>query len=210
MSREPSTSYRPEQTRRELLEAAFEEIWKSGFRAASLEAILAQAGVTKGALYHHFKNKRQMGYAVVDEVLRERVKEQWIDPLLGAEDPILALQQLPRLHGSAPPEKSLTQGCPVNNLAQEMSGIDEGFRERIQAVLMEWRDGIASALRNGQARGQVRENIRPEHAAMFILSVFEGAAGLAKSAQDEAVCQPCFEGLHYYLEALRPRRGFRS
>jgi AcrR family transcriptional regulator len=208
MQTAPKT-YHPEQTRQELLEAAFDEIWKSGFRAASLEAILAQAGVTKGALYHHFKNKQQLGYAVVDEVLRERVTAQWIEPLLAAGDPIDALQQLPRGSGSESAEKSRLHGCPVNNLAQEMSGVDEGFRERIQAVLMEWRDGIATALRQGQVRGQVRENIQPEHAAMFILSVLEGAAGLAKSAQDPAVSEPCFEGLHYYLEALRPRRGFR-
>ena len=203
-------SYRPEKTRRALLESAYEEIWRSGFRAASLERILTHAGVTKGALYHHFRNKLELGYAVVDEVLRERMRRRWIAPLAAADDPIETLQQLLDADDMSNQQKVLRQGCPLNNLAQEMSGIDEQFRLRVNVVLREWGDAIASALRRGQQRGLVRENIRPENAALFILAVIEGVAGLAKCEQDHAICAPCFEGLHHYLEALRPRRGFRG
>ena len=67
---EVSTTYRPEATRRDLLEAAHEEFWRVGFRSASVDQILTQTGVTKAALYHHFRNKLELGYAVVDEILR--------------------------------------------------------------------------------------------------------------------------------------------
>ena len=56
----------PERTRVRLLQAAFEEMYRSGYRSADLDAILAAAGVTKGALYYHFDNKESLGYAVVD------------------------------------------------------------------------------------------------------------------------------------------------
>jgi TetR/AcrR family transcriptional regulator, transcriptional repressor for nem operon len=49
----------------------------SGFRSADVNAILAAAGVTKGALYHHFENKEALGYAVVDEVIASRTREKW-------------------------------------------------------------------------------------------------------------------------------------
>ena len=61
--------YAPEKTRQDLLEAAFEEVWQNGFRAASLDAILVRVGVTKGALYHHFHNKLELGYGVVEVCL---------------------------------------------------------------------------------------------------------------------------------------------
>ena len=38
-----------------------------GFQAASLSRILAQTGVTKGALYYHFSGKQMLGYAVLDD-----------------------------------------------------------------------------------------------------------------------------------------------
>ena len=59
----------PERTRERLLQAAFREMHRSGFRNADLDAILARAGVTEGGLYYHFDNKEALGYAVVDTIM---------------------------------------------------------------------------------------------------------------------------------------------
>src|ERR1700734_1399035 len=77
----------PERTRERLLHAASREIYRSGFQSASLDTILAAARVTKGALYHHFKNKEALGYAVVEEVILPNVRGQWVRPLRGVRDP---------------------------------------------------------------------------------------------------------------------------
>jgi AcrR family transcriptional regulator len=55
--RSQATSRNSERTRGLLLQAAFQEMHRSGFRSADLDTILAKAGVTKGALYYHFDNK---------------------------------------------------------------------------------------------------------------------------------------------------------
>ena len=67
----------PDVTRNKLLQAAFEEIYRRGFQAASLDTILIKAGVTKGALYHHFPDKAALGYAVVDEVVKGLLLKRW-------------------------------------------------------------------------------------------------------------------------------------
>ena len=61
----------PERTRERLLQAAFREVYSSGFQSAGLDTILASAGVTKGALYYHFKSKEALGYAIVEEAPRQ-------------------------------------------------------------------------------------------------------------------------------------------
>src|SRR6202021_3486717 len=81
----------PQRTRERLLQAAAREIYKSGFQSASLDTILASARVTKGALYHHFKNKEALGYAVVEEIISPHVHSQWVRPLQSVKDPIGAL-----------------------------------------------------------------------------------------------------------------------
>ena len=78
--RRRTTSRDPERTRELLLQAAFQEIYRSGYRSADLEAILAAAGVTKGALYYHFTNKEALGYAVVDEVIASNLHQKWVQP----------------------------------------------------------------------------------------------------------------------------------
>src|ERR1700731_417328 len=80
-----------ERTRERLLQAASREIYRSGFQSASLDKILALAGVTKGALYYHFKSKEALGYAVVEEVIAPDVHGKWVRPLQSVRDPIDAL-----------------------------------------------------------------------------------------------------------------------
>jgi AcrR family transcriptional regulator len=74
-----------------LLQAAFEEMHCYGFQAASVSAILARTGVTKGALYYHFPTETQLGYAVVEEVIRGRILQRWGLALEETEDPITHL-----------------------------------------------------------------------------------------------------------------------
>ena len=71
----------PQRTRERLLQAAFKEVYNSGFQGTDLDTILDSAGVTKGALYHHFENKESLGYAIVDEVITGITLEKWVRPL---------------------------------------------------------------------------------------------------------------------------------
>jgi len=194
----------PDQTRQKLLERAFEEIHRNGFRAASLDSILADAGVTKGALYHHFANKLELGYAVVDEVVRPWMQETW-RPITEAANPIDAAIGVIRQRLRERTQMALTIGCPFNNLTQEMSGVDEGFRERLSAILHEWRDATAAAMRRGQANGTVCADVDPVAAATFVISSVEGCVGMAKASQSKAFLEAGFHGLIEYLEHLRPR-----
>jgi TetR/AcrR family transcriptional repressor of nem operon len=77
-----------------LLRAAFQEIHRSGFRNADLDAILARAGVTRGALYYHFDSKEALGHAVVDEVIASNLHQKWVQPLQNAQDPIGVLVRI--------------------------------------------------------------------------------------------------------------------
>jgi len=177
-------------------------MYKSGFQAASLDNILSNASVTKGALYHHFGNKQELGYAVVDELIREHMLDRWVRSLEKAENPIDGLLGVLRSKGPFP-FFDQRLGCPLNNLAQEMSPLDEGFRIRLESVFREWREGIARALRRGQERGQVRSEVDPFEAADFFIAALEGSLSLAKNAQDTSVFDNCKAGLASYLKGLR-------
>lgn len=194
----------PDLTRSKLLEAGFEEVYEHGFRSASIDAILARAGVTKGALYHHFPNKRALGYALVDEVIGDFMVERLLAPLRGTDDPISALQthglEMVRRNG----EQACKLGCPLNNLAQEMSAEDEGFRERVEAIYRRLREGVAEALRRGQEAGTVRASVDPDRLAAYYLASSAGIMGAAKNARDPEVMRQLVETANDLLETLRP------
>jgi len=192
------------ETRNKILMAAFEEIYESGFQSASLNDILKKTGTTKGALYHHFKNKIEMGYAIVDEVIYETIRSNWIKPLDETDDPISTLQNILRHSGNLMTEKDIRLGCPLNNLAQEMSPIDEGFRERISNVYMHWRNAIEKACDRGKKAGKLDKNVDSKQLSLVFVATLEGCMGYAKSDQKLETLMSCGQGLIERLESLRP------
>jgi TetR/AcrR family transcriptional regulator, transcriptional repressor for nem operon len=191
----------PERTRERLLQAASREVYIWGFQSASLDTILASTGVTKGALYYHFKSKEALGYAIVEEILAPDLRAKWLRPLHSGKDPVDTLIAIVQDQSVRPAE--VRGGCPLNNLAQEMSPLDEGFRKRMARLFHEWQEGIAAALREGQTCGRVRHNVEPAEAAGFLIAVNEGYVSLAKNAQDAKVLKAGIRNIVGWLQSLR-------
>ena len=197
----------PDATRDKLLSAAFEEIYRRGFQAASLDTILARAGVTKGALYHHFPDKAALGYAVVDEVVKGLLLKRWgvLAPVTG--DPVSALQQVLRARAAGLTTREVELGCPLNNLAQEMSPLDQRFRKAVSATFDIWTQSVAKALKRGQTEGTVRRDLDVRKVAGFVVASIEGSFGLAKGAQSAALLRSNLEVLGSFLESLRATKN---
>jgi AcrR family transcriptional regulator len=194
----------PDITREKLLTAAFDEIYRRGFQAASLDSILTRAGVTKGALYHHFPDKRRLGFAVVDNVVRDLLLERWLGVLEQQPgDPLTAIQGMLKERTVRLTDHEVVLGCPLNNLAQEMSPLDERFRRRVSATYDRWIDGFSKVLKKGQSEGAIRRDLKPRDVAAFLVGAIEGSFGLAKSAQSEAMLRSNLEVLSRLLEGLR-------
>jgi TetR/AcrR family transcriptional repressor of nem operon len=193
----------PVRSRRILLESALREIHHKGYKAASVNDILAQTGLTRGALYHHFPNKRALGFAAL-EGIEEGIRTTWIERLQECEDPIDALQDMIRSDCGHLTDEDIALGCPLNNLAQEMSALDDGFRQRVVRIYNTWRQAIADSLRQGQQNGTVNRAIDPVSTATFLVASLSGGRGLAKTAQSAEMLAVCTDNLARYIETLRP------
>ncbi len=198
---EPRT---PATSREKLIDAAFSEIFRNGFQPTALEAILSRAGVTKGAIYHHFRHKNELGYCVFDEVVAPWVRERWIDPFRSTKEPLRELtarmRDLTKLS-----HRHLALGCPLNNLIQEVGGVDSEFAARMNTLLDDWRFVLASALRRGQRNGYVKEGLNTANAAAFIVAAIEGVVGVAKPARDDKALKQTVAGFVSYLDTLAPQ-----
>jgi TetR/AcrR family transcriptional regulator, transcriptional repressor for nem operon len=193
----------PERTRRRLLQAAFREVYRYGFQSAGIDTILAATNVTKGALYYHFESKEALGYAIIEEVVANFPRDRWLLPLERSKDkdPIDVLIGIVRAIPARP--KDLKGGCPLVNLAQEMSQLDEQFRKRLERIFHAWQEGIAMALRRGQQQGTVRHDLVPEETASFLIAMVDGYEVMAKNAQDAKVWNMGIRNIVGWLNSLR-------
>lgn len=196
----------PEETRQRILCAALELFHSCSFKGTSVNQIVEAAGITKGALFHHFKGKNELGYAVVEELLGCEVRETWKVGLEGTTDPITSIREILRKIAEEVLQDPdiCRRGCPVNNLSQEMSAVDEVFREKLKAIYLDWLSAVEAAFEAGLKAGTVKEGVDPRGTAATIVALFEGAAGLVKVHQDVAFIESLSSGIESMLEGLRP------
>ncbi len=197
-----ATERNPQSTRQRILDAAFDEMHRNGFQGMRIDAVLNKTGLKKGALYHHFPGKLELGYAVLEEIIAKHGKEIWIDPLTDDDDPLEAIKNVFNNVG-----KDISWdyclGCPLNNIAQEMSPVDEGFRQRTEKIYQGWQLALATALANGQKKKYVKADVKVKECAAFILAIIAGSIGLTKNAQNKEFYFSCGRQLSAYLDSLR-------
>ncbi|MDP7290301.1 MAG: TetR/AcrR family transcriptional regulator [Phycisphaerae bacterium] len=187
-----------DRTRRRLLEAAFDVISRKGFQSAGLGEILTLTGLTKGALYHHFGDKTALGYAVLDEIVGEIIEKRWIAPLGAEGDPLMIIPEAMRTAAGNMKDRDIQLGCPLGNLAAEMSALDAGFAQRIDAIYQKWRDALSALL-------IAAENVSDddsERIATFIVAALSGCLAQAKSTARREVLLDGIVELSFCIEQL--------
>lgn len=192
-----------ESTRARILQAAHEEMYEHGFQGLRIDAVLKKTNLAKGALYHYFPTKLALGYAVLDEVIMGFFQENWNDFLYASNDPLQALKDFFQKKCGDLQSEECFNGCPLTNLVQEMSTLDEGFRQRLQVVMANIVSIVATALHQGQIDGIVRKDIDPKKIAPFILSSYQGIMGASKCIESVEAIVELFDTLGEYVESLR-------
>lgn len=204
----PQKTRNLEKSRQEILRAAFSEIYTRGFQGVSIDEIVKQTSLTKGAFYHQFPTKLDLGYALVEEVITPMIIDRWVRPLDEYENPLEGiLKQMKVLIGDRATEQ-LKFGCPLNNLVQEMAPLDGGFRELLQKALNLWIDETDRHLRRARKNGFLRAEVKTRQVAHFIVMSHEGFYGLLKGLQDERAFSALYESLKIFFSTLQtPSQG---
>ncbi len=191
-----------EKTRSQILETAFETIYQNGFHATSIDEIVAKTKLTKGAFFHHFPTKNDLGYALADEVLKDMILDRWIRSLASYKNPVQGMITRYRKLLVENTDAEMALGCPLNNLTQEMSAVDPIFREKLRRVLKVWIDETRKHLKRAQDEGYLKHDVDTRQVAEFVVMMEEGSGAIMKNLMDRKVYWALYEGFKQYLESV--------
>ena len=192
-------------TRDAILEAATRLMHLRGYQATALDDVLRESGVGKGNFYYQFKSKEDLGYAILDQIIAAFLGRT-LEPCFSDPAPPRLVQVRCFLNRvlEAQRERNCVGGCPLGNLASELSDVHEGFRTRLSSVFSAWRERLTRALTEAQALGHVRLDCRPEAVAYFLVAALEGAILMTKLTKDITVLERCVEESGRYLTLYEP------
>jgi len=195
-------------TREVVIRAATRLICVHGYNNTSLDDILRESGVGKGNFYHYFKSKEALGFEIIDRII-QKFSEEVLDPAFLSSDlpPLERIERFLDQVVASQRQSGCIGGCPMGNLAMELSDVHEGFRQRLAQVFQLWRKRIEETLSEAKSQGALSEKVNSECLSRFVVASLEGAILLTKVKKEIGVMEQCAQELRSHLDHYRVSAG---
>jgi len=193
----------PRATAREkLLDAAIALIREKGFTATTVDDLCARAGVTKGAFFHHFRTKEELGVAAAEHWSSVTGAVFEAAPYHAPDDPlerVLAYLAFRRslLRGPLP---ELT--CVVGTMVQETYGEHPAIRAACAASIFGHAATLVADIEAAMRSRGIAGPWTPESLAAHTQAVLQGAFVLAKARGEVDVAIESLDHLERYVRLL--------
>ena len=191
-----------EATRQTILQKAFELIYVKGYQATSVDDVIATLQVTKGAFFYHFKNKEEMGLAVINELMFPIMHQAFVQPLTKTLDPVMDIYALMKNLLFDITELKVEYGCPAANLTQEMSPLNADFGIALSTLVSEWKEALMACVRNGKKSGTIRNDVDELQVAYFVMAGYWGIRNFGKLYKSTDCYVAYLKELKVYLRSL--------
>lgn len=204
IDREQSATRKPPRggAREALLDAAISLVRKQGWSATSVDQLCAAAGVTKGAFFHHFASKDELGVAAA---------EHWsavTGPLFAQADYHRHADPLDRILGYLDFRAAIAQGpleaftCFAGTTLQEVFATSDPMRMACAASIEGHADTLVEDFRLAIARHPPRLPVTAENLAIYTQTVLQGGFVLSKARGDHTPLLEAIAHLKNYLMLL--------
>ena len=190
-----------EATRQLIIDTAYNLFYTNGLQRTSIDSITSKINLSRGAFYHHFKNKKELILAVIHSKVLNRICDALILPLYTEGDPILILCNTfsERLNLFTRKEKEL--GCPLNKFITELGGIKQ-YSFALMNIINKWKSAIENILDRAKKEQKIDRDTDVSATALFLISAYEGMRMIRKIDENDEKFNQCIESIIKYIRAL--------
>ncbi|KQC11829.1 MAG: hypothetical protein APR54_02630 [Candidatus Cloacimonas sp. SDB] len=173
-------------TKEVILKTALRLFLQKGFYHVSMNMIAAEIGISKPAIYHHFRNKDAMVEGVLDyftEKMDEWSKEYFANLKSGVdfiERMFRAIPIFKDVETVLLDETAESYPYSYNDLLTILSKYKPEFRSRIAQDQMRARQRLQNIIQQAQSENSLRPDLQPSRFSMLIQAIIEGSAFLCE------------------------------
>ncbi len=195
---------RTESTAKEkILDSAQKLMLKKGFVATTIDEICATSELTKGCFFYYFKNKEDLGKAVLDHYwnfLQQKMQE---DSFLQEEDPLERIFGFMDFAVNAVARNPLFEnGCLIGNLSQELSKTNQPIRMACSDYLCRMSGLLGQFLDEAKTKYAPEKKIDTQSLGETLVSLIQGSFLMAKARQDQDLVERNMDHFKTYLKSI--------
>ena len=186
-------------TKQRLIQTGLQMLLEHGYNDLGIQALLAATDTPKGSFYHHFKDKEDFALQVLDNYMTQ--VHAGLDMCLSDQTrpPLNRVRHFFELTMQSY-EKEGYFGCLMGGLGQELSGVSETFRRRIEECLTSVSTRMAACLEEARQRGDIPVDRDVRHMAELLVNCWEGAALRSRLLRNPS---PLNAMLDFYIGSVR-------
>lgn len=190
-----------ESTRQLLIDAAYILFYTNGLQKTSIDNITTKVNLSRGAFYHHFKDKKELILAVIKTKVHSRIYDTMISPLYREGDPVLLLRDTfsKRLKSFTKNEKEL--GCPLNKFITELNSYKQ-YNTALMNTINEWEKAIKDILIRAKKEQKISFDTNVSATALFLISAYEGIRTIRKIDENDTKLNEFIEIIIKYIMSL--------
>ena len=160
--------------KKEIIRKGVDLFRKQGFHNTGINDILDTCNISKGSFYNYFRSKENYGIQVLDyygdsllEFMKNKLK-------FDGDNPVENLKELYSAFIEIVEKEEVKSGCLVNNLSNEMGGLNDKLAEAADRNFRKWTDAIARIVAKGQTKNEIRNDMGAQEIAEYLHSTFYG------------------------------------
>ena len=190
-------------TKQSLIEAGLRMLLEQGYNSLGIQALLAATNTPKGSFYYHFKDKEDFALQVIEAYISE--VHAALDACLGDETraPLARVQLFFDMVQQKYREDGYL-GCLMGGLGQELSGVSEVFRRKIEWCFSSIAERLATCLGQAQQSGEIRTDCDVRKIADLLVDCWEGAALRSRLRRNPASLKAM---LDFYMQSIAVKNG---
>jgi AcrR family transcriptional regulator len=183
-----------------------ELFYKKGYYNTSVDDILKELSLSKGAFYHHYDSKEDFFIEIIQNLLVRKVYSMLIEPIEGHENPVDLINNCFEEALETAVHNEMDFGFLLSNFICEFNGRNPKIMKHLNDILKIWEVNLVSTLQKGKYNGFIDSHVDCEAAAIYLISSFIGIRTLMVEATPSAMKYRFMSQLRQYFKSIEVKQ----
>ncbi len=183
-----------------------ELFYAKGYNNTSLDDILKELSLSKGAFYYHFDSKEDFFVQIIQNLLVRKVYSMLIEPIEGHDNPLELITNCFEQALETAVHNEMDYGFLLNNYINEFNGRNPKIMGHLNEILRVWEVALVSAIQRGKFNGYIDRHVDSEGVAIYLMSSYMGIRTLMVETNPSARKYRFMAQLRQYFKSLEVKQ----